>query len=401
MLIEILSVGDELLQGKIVNSNASFLCKELTKEGFSVVQISTVGDTVEKIVEALHLATQRAKIVIVTGGLGPTNDDVTCEAICQFLNVKTVLHPPSLENMQKRFEGRGLTMPSSNVKQAMLPEGCSVLANLHGTAPGFCCAKEECYLYAMPGVPHEMKAMFYNFVLPEIIATYNPKPCISLQYRTTGISESLLYNKLSCMDWITPQARVSFLPGGYGVDVEIQLPHDFPKDQIEAIQKRMKVIDDFVYSNTREDLEERVAQVIMAQGKTIAIAESSTGGLLLHRLSSIPGSEKFLKQGVVVCNEKEAILSLGVSLSTLEKYGTVSKECVREMAYQIRLKADTDIALATAGIPKGVAYAAFLDEKKCEVEKSIFPDALALHKERNAQMALRLLWKNLTFRIRA
>ncbi|NUM36963.1 MAG: CinA family nicotinamide mononucleotide deamidase-related protein [Candidatus Brocadiae bacterium] len=405
MIIEILSIGNELLQGKITNTNASFLGKELARAGFIVRQINTVGDTVEDIVDAIQKAFVKAQVLIVTGGLGPTNDDVTSEAICQFFGVKTILHQASLEAMQKRFEGRGLVMPESNIKQALLPEGCTVLKNLQGTAPGFCMVKNNFRLYAMPGVPHEMKAMFSEFVLPDMIAQYAPKPWISLQYRTTGISESLLYNKLSCMDWIMPQAVVSFLPGSYGVDVEIQLPSSFPQDQIEFIKEHIKPIESFVYSTDKEDLEEKVAKALVHQKKTLSIVESCTGGLLINRLTNTQNSSLFFREGIVLPLGESSLQSLGVSLSTIEKYGLASKECAKEMAYSIKRRSGADIGISVAGSmdifpnepweSRGIVYVCYADGNHCAVEKAIFPDNRLIHKERSAQMALKLLWKNL------
>lgn len=403
--VEILTIGNELLDGKIVNSNAAFLANELHHLGFWVQQITTVSDQESEIIRALQEAWARVEIILVTGGLGPSHADLTTASIAQFLKGGLEFFPTAYQNMLARFSARGMDMPENNIKQAYLPQGTCILNNSHGTAPGFSILREGHYLAAMPGVPHEMKPMFLEQVVPQLQAQYQAQPLIVKRWRTSGLPESVIIEQLEKLEWVPKDVIVMFQASPFGVDIQAKFPPNFDTTrQQEIIQRMDDKIKYAVYTTGQDDLETVVAGLLIQQNKTIAVAESCTGGMLMNRLTNIPGSSQFFLEGRVTYSNQSKI-RLGVSEDLLERFGAVSEECAACMANAIRQYAESDIGIATTGIagptgetplkPLGLVYIGYSDKNKTQVQKAIFQDDRLVHKQRTSQSALLLLWNQL------
>lgn len=403
-MVEIITIGNEVLNGRTLNGNAAFIGAELQKLGFSVRRVTTIPDSYDDIKDTLSSAFQRSDIIFTTGGLGPTHDDMTCEAICRYIDTQTVLNERALHMMKTRYRSRDRSMPKGNEKQAYIPKGSQVMLNSIGTAPGFYIAKDGKYIFSMPGVPHEMQKMFLEEALPVILEHFPKKPRIIKKYRTTGIPESLLFNKLDRISWLEKTISTAFLPSAYGVDLILEYPPDFSIRRIEEIDKNInKKIKPHIYSYGEETLEEVIAQLLIKKNKTLAVAESCTGGLVSHRVTDVPGSSSYFLYGVTAYSNIAKMNILKVSKATIERFGAVSEQCAREMAFGLKECSGADITLATTGIagptgdtdlkPLGLVYVACCCEKSCEVKRFIFKDQRDIHKKRASQAVLALLWK--------
>ena len=401
MKIEILTTGNELLTGKIIDTNTAYLSQELTKQGYSIFHHTTVADTLEDITKALQDAWKRVDIILITGGLGPTLDDVTSEGVCQYFQCKAKFDEPSFESMKQRYLKRFTSLPECNKREAMIPEISKAIPNFQGTAPGFHIEKDNHHLFAMPGVPHEMKAMFQSYVLPFLQQHYALQQPIHKIFRTTGISESSLSETLDHLSWLPSEVAFSFLPEYYGVDLHVTyLPTFDCQDIIQQIYEKIKP---FCYAQNMQSIEEVVAQCLIQQKKTIACAESCSGGLLVNRFTNIPGCSAFLKESVVTYSNESKINTLGVTTDTIQKYGAVSKQTAQEVARGTRIKTNSDIGIAITGIagptgdtfkkPIGLVYIAYNDKENSIVEKHIFTDNRERHKLRSTQAALYLIYR--------
>lgn len=403
--VEILTIGNELLDGRVININASFIATELHKIGFWVQQVTTVRDQESEIVRALQEAWQRSNIILLTGGLGPSHADLTTASVAQFLGSGLEFFPIAYQNILARFEARGLTMPENNIKQAYIPQGSQLLHNAHGTAPGFSIVKEEHYLAAMPGVPYEMQVMLLEQVIPQLQKQFQLQPLSIKQWRTTGLPESVIVERLDKLQWVPSDVVVMFQASPHGVNIQAKFPTGFdPAVMQQVIQRIDEKIATATYGDGQDDLETTVAKLLIQQHKTIAIAESCTGGLVMNRLTNVPGSSQFFLEGCVVYSN-QAKIQLGVSMSVLERFGAVSEECAIEMACTIRKKVGSDIGIATTGIagptgettlkPLGIVYVAYSDVHNTTTQQWIFKDDRLIHKQRASQAALALLWKHL------
>ncbi|HEX9655223.1 MAG TPA: competence/damage-inducible protein A [bacterium] len=407
MVIEIVTIGDELLVGHIVNTNASYLGKYLTALGFEVRWMTTVGDDAPLLKQALATAMSRADIVIMTGGLGPTHDDITKNVAAEFFESGFVYKPEILDRLKQAFAARGIKMAAVNEVQAQVPEKATIIDNPVGTAPGllFETAGKQCII--LPGVPHEMKAMCETTVFPMLKG--KGQTVLQKTIRTTGIAESSLFERLGDIQRLEEFAKVAFLPKSAGVDVRLTVRGTNPAECEGRLSKALQVVRDrageFIYAYDGGDLEEVVAQLFFEKKKTVAVAESCSGGMLANRLTNISGSSAYFERGVVAYSNRAKIEILGVPVEVIEKFGAVSDECAVAMAEGIRKVSDADFGISTTGIagptggtaekPVGLVYIGFAKTGESYSKRMMFINDRITNKERAVQAALNLLRKEL------
>lgn len=358
---EIVAVGTELLLGQIENSNARWMSERLADAGVDVMHHQVVGDNRERIVEALRLALSRADVVLVAGGLGPTQDDVTRRAVAVAAGARLVRRPELEEAIRAKFARSRREMPESNLLQADVPEGARYIYPERGTAPGLVVDVGPGRIYAVPGVPAEMREMMEGTILPELSALAGPAVLVSRSVRCTGIPESRVAELLEDLFRGSANPTVAYLAGGAEVKVRLTAKAASREEAVALIApvagEVARRIGDFVFSSSDEDLEEVVGRLLVDSGRTLACAESLTGGELAWRVTRVPGSSAYFL-GSAVCYSADAKREvLGVSPETLEGAGAVSRECAREMAAGARGLFDADLALATTGAAGPEPYA--------------------------------------------
>jgi nicotinamide-nucleotide amidase len=352
---EIVAVGTELLLGQIPNTNARWMSEELAAIGVDVVHHQAVGDNLERILDALRLAGSRADVVLATGGLGPTQDDITRDAIAALLGVGMVRHPEIEELLRGKFLAFGIgEMPVSNLGQADVPEGASYITPSRGTAPGLVAELSEGgRLYAVPGVPEEMMEMMRGTILPALAAEAGSAAIRSQVLRCTGIGESAVAELVADLFAGSPNPTIAFLSSTAEVRVRVTAKAESAKEAERMIQPVLQELErrlgDHVFTVADESLEEAVVRLLAAKGVRLSGAESLTGGGLGARITSVPGaSAAFVGSAVVYTNEAKVRI-LDVSRATLEGPGPVSEACAREMAEGARRVFGTDLGLAVTG----------------------------------------------------
>ena len=378
----LISIGTELLFGQITNTNTIYLSQRLNALGINVYYHFTVGDNHRRLEEILHYAMQNVDLVITTGGLGPTQDDLTRETIAQAMGKKLVMHAPSMERLESFFKDLNRSMCENNKKQAYLPEGSIVLQNNNGTAPGFIIEDNGKVIVSLPGPPKEMMGMFtesvVNFLKEKSKATIHSKVL-----RFFGIGESTLETEL--LDMISKQENPTIAP--YAKEGEVSL-RVTAKAENEAkamvliepiIEKIRSRVGEYLYSDQDEELVEVVAKLLMKKQLTISFAESCTGGLLAGRLTAIPGISKCFLTGYIPYSNEGKNEMLGVKKATLEKYGAVSEETAIEMVRGLRKKTNSDICVSITGIagpdggtedkPVGLVYIGVLYKEQLTVHQ--------------------------------
>jgi nicotinamide-nucleotide amidase len=353
----ILSTGDEITSGKIVDTNANYLADKLHEIGVDLVAVITVGDVAERLEWAWRTAIDLADVVISTGGIGPTADDLTTETIARLAGRKLFRHQESVDHMRRLFASANRPMPENNLKQADFPEGAEIISNPLGTAPGFhlpvIVGDRVSHLIVMPGVPREMKPMMENWVIPWIKQNRGTDKVFAVRiFQTFGISESGLDQAVAGL--IDPQeARVAFRASFPQISLRITVegaPEEAER-KLEALCQRVREkISNFVFAEGDVSMEEVVAHLMSERKLKLAVAESCTGGLIGHRLTNVPGSSKFFVGDLVTYSNELKMGVLGVSADTLKQFGAVSEECVREMAAGARKRTGADVGIATSGV---------------------------------------------------
>lgn len=355
MNAEIINIGDELLIGQVVNTNASWLASEMNKAGISVVQITTIADDDHAIKTALDHAAERAQIIIVSGGLGPTKDDITKKSLAEYFNSDMVFDEGTFENVKKIFAARHYQVTEVNKMQALIPEKCIPLQNNHGTAPGMWFEKDDKVFVSLPGVPYEMKALFTDEVIVRLAKRFQMGAIVHRTIMTTGVGESFLASKIK--DWedsLPSHIKLAYLPQP-GI-VRLRLSAKGPdkqalKQELDKLTEALKqIIPEVIFGYDDILLEEAVGKLLKEKGKTVATAESCTGGYLAHLITSIPGSSEYFMGAIISYSNEVKMNQLGVSSDDLEKNGAVSQEVVEQMAKGARERLKTDYAMATSGI---------------------------------------------------
>lgn len=387
MNCSIISVGTEILFGQIVNTNTVFLSQELNHLGFNVLYHYTVGDNAKRLKEILVDNMNKVDLIITTGGLGPTQDDITKEMIAEAFDEKLVEHKPSMDNLTSFFQKLNRTMTPNNIKQAYLPENAIVFNNDRGTAPGFAIEKNNKIAIAMPGPPQEMKFIFETYVKPYLFEK-SESIIFYKVLRFFGIGESALEAELE--DLITNQTDPTLAPYAKMGGVSLRIASkkrtlaEAEKTVEEMIEKVKERLSHYIYSYDNEELVDVVAKRLMNQNITIATAESCTGGGLASALTDIPGISKVFHGGYVTYSNEAKMEALGVKEETLQTYGAVSKETAVEMVEGVFDKTNSDLCIAITGIagpgggtpskPVGLIYIALKYKEKviCKEYKLAF-----------------------------
>jgi nicotinamide-nucleotide amidase len=354
MRAEVIGVGTEILLGQICNDNAQWISQRLAEIGVDVLYHQAVGDNLDRMVAAFRLAASRADAVILTGGLGPTQDDVTREGLAEAFGLRLVRRPEIEAWLRDRFARLGRDMPESNLRQADVPENARFIVPERGTAPGLIVMIGEKRVYAVPGVPSEMREMMLGTILPELAELGGGGALVSRIVRVAGMSESRIAEVLDDLFRGSINPTIAYLAGGGEVKVRITAKAS-TRAEAEALadpiaQEVATRLGDHAYTTVDEDLEQVVGRLLKARAKTVATAESLTGGGLAVRLSLAPGASMYFK-GSAVCYTAEAKRRvLGVSEETLNGPGAVSEECAREMARGARRIFEADVAVSLTGV---------------------------------------------------
>jgi nicotinamide-nucleotide amidase len=348
----ILSTGDELTTGRIVDSNASWIADKLFEIGVDVACVITVGDYPERLEWAWKQALEKGDVIISTGGIGPTADDLTSETVARVLGVPLVEHAESAERIRRWFEATGRAMPLNNLKQALMPRGAELVPNALGTAPGYRVAHRGRHLVVLPGVPREMKPMVEEIVLPWLRSQRGGDVYLARTFQTFGVTESGLDELVAGV--VDPaEGRVSFRASFPEVSVRVVV-HGEPalaRERLQVVGDRLRAaIGAGCYGEGAVTLEETVGTLLRERGLTVATAESCTGGLVAHRLTNVPGSSAYVRGGVVAYANDAKQRLLGVASTTLESHGAVSEEAAAEMAAGARQSFGADIAVSTTGV---------------------------------------------------
>jgi nicotinamide-nucleotide amidase len=405
----IIAIGDELLIGKTVNNNAAFISRRLAALGIGTRRQLVVGDDEVEIVSALEQARALAPLAVTTGGLGPTDDDLTLAAVAGHLGLELVLHRPTLKEIEKRFERRGIKMPAVNVSQARVPAGSHVLANALGTAPGIIIEDEDFVVCLLPGVPAEMEYIIEHGFTPYLQKKgYVGERVYEKQLHATGLPESAVAEKLAAVD-VPAGLHLAYLPQTTQVNLRLWGPApDEPtfleraKPAADAIRAALGV---HVFGEDGATLEQVVGEALAARGETLALAESCTGGLVAERVTAVAGASAYFLGGVVSYANEAKVELLGVAESTLDAHGAVSEETAREMAAGARDRFGATYALAITGIagpsggtpekPVGTVCFALADAEGATSERRNFGGGRDWVRLRASQHALDMLRRHL------
>ena len=407
MNAHIITIGDEILIGQTLNTNAAFIGEQLTNIQINLKKTSVVADKEEDILKEFKSCMDENDVVIVTGGLGPTHDDITRKCIVKFFHTELIPDKEVLEDIKSLLKKRGREITKLSEDQALVPKIAKVIRNEHGTAPGMWVEKDSKIFVVMPGVPYEMSAMMESYVIPELnklmgTLGFSEKRETLL---TTGIPESLLYEKLGDLKELLNGAKLAFLPSQFGVKLRITVnekDEDTANNKLAEIEQKIRnKVGRYIYSKKDEKLEQVIARLLNERGLTIAIGESCTGGYISNLLTNISGSSKYFERGIISYSNASKVEILRVNEDTVTEYGAVSLEVSRQMAEGVKSTSGTDLGLAVTGImgptgaatdkPIGLVYIGICDDKVCTAKKFNFGDDRLLNKQRTAQAALEML----------
>jgi nicotinamide-nucleotide amidase len=384
ILAELLTIGDEILYGQIVDTNSQWMSAELDKIGIKVIRKTSVGDVDSEILTAFAEAEKRADIVLITGGLGPTSDDLTKPLLAQYFNCEMKIHAEALEEVTAFFKSRGRELTETNKMQALLPICCKKIKNAIGTAPGMWFDRGDKVFMSMPGVPYEMKKMMTDIVITKLKEKFKPPVIVHKVIRTIGIGESVLADKIVGWEKTLPShIKLAYLPS-IG-EVKLRLTgvgenESSLKSEIESLsEKLLPLAGEYIYAYGEELIEAAIGKMLNERKLTLSIAESCTGGYLSHLITSVPGSSNYFLGSMVPYDYQIKMRQLGVRPEVLEQYGAVSEPTIIEMANIVRAKFNTDIGVATSGIagpggatpekPVGLVWIAYSDKHHTVTKK--------------------------------
>lgn len=354
MTAEIISIGDELLIGQVVNTNATWISQRLDAAGIRVMRHQAVRDNEKDMISAIELAAESSRVVIITGGLGPTDDDKTRDTLCNYFDDKLVLDETVLNDISEFFTGRGLALTDRNRDQAMVPSKCKVIRNPNGTAPGYYFNEDELMLFSLPGVPFEMKAMMEDFIVPELSKILGDKNVLHRHVMTIGIGESFLADRIS--DWeqaLPDDLKLAYLPSAGMVRLRLSCYDPQPdtgKKMDDLLSELDALVGKYIYSYRDESIEENLAGLLLARQATVSTAESCSGGSIASSFTLIPGCSEWFLGGVVSYANEVKVSSLGVSKEIIRTKGVVSADVAVAMADGVRSRMGSDWAVSTTGI---------------------------------------------------
>ncbi|MGQ8338771.1 competence/damage-inducible protein A [Sunxiuqinia sp. A32] len=394
MKAEIITIGDEILIGQVVDTNSAWIGEQLNLNGIEIHQITSIHDDLTQILEAFENAKKYADLVLITGGLGPTKDDITKKALCDYFECNLVLNEQVLEHVTSMLSRRNVSINQLNRDQALVPEACTVLHNPNGTAPGMWFEKDDTIFVSMPGVPFEMKELMQLEILPRLRENGKLKSIYHQTIHVHGVPESMLAEKIEHWEDALPSfIKLAYLPdqltvrlrlSAYGTDM-----NSLKKEVDEQIQKLQKIIPNDIVGYNGDSLASVTGELLKKYRKTLALAESCTGGNIAHFLTSNAGSSAYFLGSIVAYANAVKINQLGVSPETLEKYGAVSKNVAEEMAVGVKRALGSDYAISTTGIagpdggtdekPVGTVWIAIAGQQNVYVKRYNF----AHNRERN------------------
>jgi nicotinamide-nucleotide amidase len=400
----IITIGDEILLGDTLNTNATFIGECLSQLNIPVSKISVVGDDENAILNEFKAAWESNDLIFVTGGLGPTHDDVTRKCVVDFFQTELVENEKVFEDIKSLFDKRNRSLTEINVDQAKVPKVAQAIRNQYGTAPGLWIEKDEKQFIVMPGVPYEMKGMMESTIMQKLKDLIGEKE-IFVERKillTTGIPESFLYERLGDLNELLKGAKLAFLPNQFGVKLRLTVEEPDKETATnklsETEQKIRAKVGRFIYGSDDQSLESVIGKLLSDRELKIAVAESCTGGLIGNLLTNISGSSNYFERGIVCYSNASKVEILKVDEDTIAEQGAVSREVAMQMAEGVKSTSGADIGLATTGImgptgataekPVGLVYIGYCDEKVCTARKFTFGDDRLLNKERTSQTAL-------------
>ncbi len=408
MRVNIINIGDELLIGQVTNTNASWMAQQLTANGCMVTDIVCIADRREAIEKALVHSLQQADVVLITGGLGPTKDDITKKTLCDYFHSTLVEDEASLRNIERIFAGRGYPMTETNRMQALVPACCKVIVNTVGTAPCMWFETDGKTVVSMPGVPSEMKHLMSGEILPRLQKMNDGLCILQKNLIFQGIGESFLSDRIESWETALPShIGVAYLPQ-HGM---LRLRLTATGTDRAALQRQLEeesrklygLAGEYILGEDRESLQEIAAEALRQHGMTLSSAESCTGGAIASRLTAMPGASQYFRGGVVAYSNELKRQLLNVKAETLEKHGAVSEETVREMVEGVRNVCRTDFAVATTGIagpdggtpdkPVGTVWIGVASEKRTVTKLLHFSDQRAQVIERTCNQVFSELIK--------
>lgn len=401
---EIITIGNEILSGWTLNTNGHWIAQKCNDIGLPIQWMTTIADTEEEIKTALVNASARAEVILCTGGLGPTPDDITKKTIASFFNTELVLDEKTLTHVLKLFESRDIIMPDINRNQALVPETAKIIPNSLGTAPGLVFEKTNQLFFFMPGVPKEMKQMIELNILTMIKSFFNLAGFKTYLLRTTGIAESRLFEKLETALEVYEDIPVSFLPKIIGVDIKLKINEksdDHRKRAEQFFSEIKKIIKKYIYTEEEKELEEIIGEILRSRKLSLAIAESFTGGLISDWITNIPGSSDYFLGSLTSYSNESKVRELGVSENTLKDLGAVSEQTALEMAIGVQKLFGADCTIASTGIAGpggatetksvGLCFLSAVYKNKTFVKKFNFGANRRINKERGSMAALESL----------
>ena len=408
MQIEIVTIGNEVLSGRTVDTNFAFLARVLEEVSVQVVWHSAVGDSGERIAEALHRALERADAVVMTGGLGPTPDDITRKAVATVLGRPLQLDEKVLEAIRERARRLGRKLPASVEAQALIPVGAQTWTNRLGTAPGLLMLHDGKPVILLPGVPQEMEAIATDSLVP-YLRQRTGRRVETFTLRTAGVFESMLHERIGALPQKWPGAALAYLPSYFGVDLRVTVAGEDP-EQVEAVTSRayeelMARVRPVLYAEGTRTMEEAVGETLVELGYHIATAESCTGGLLAKRITDTPGSSRYFERGFVTYSDVSKIELLGVNAADIEHHGAVSAPVAEQMAAGAARKAGVEVGVGITGVagpdggtalkPVGMVFIAVATPRGAASRKYQFAGTRHTIRERSAQTGLDLVRRRL------
>jgi len=404
----IITIGDEILIGQTIDTNSAWIGNKLNEIGIEIDQILSVRDREDAIIEALEFAiNKRFPLVILTGGLGPTKDDITKKVLCKFFDTSLEMNAEILLKIESYFKARGRDILDTNRQQAALPKNCVILPNNLGTASGMLFEKDNSMVVSMPGVPYEMKGIFEEQLIPHLKSNFDLPAIYHKTIMFEGIGESFLAEKIK--DWeesLNAEAiKIAYLPSPGVVKVRLTAMGNKMESLQEKVNRKAKelsaLMPKFIFGEDDIKLEETISEILNNSGKTISTAESCTGGYIAHLLTSVAGSSNYFKGSIVSYANEVKENQLGVSSSDLENFGAVSKEVVEQMATGVRSRLKTDYAISTSGVagptggtevkPVGFVWIAIASKHQVISKKFQFEKDRARNIRRTAMSALNML----------
>jgi nicotinamide-nucleotide amidase len=404
MNIEIITIGDELLIGQVIDTNSAWMGKELNKLGFDVVRKITIGDERQELLNAFSAALNRVEVVLVTGGIGPTKDDITKKTLCEFFNTDLIFDENVLQNVEAIFAPRGMIVNQLSHDQAYVPRDCTVIQNVAGTAPITWFEREGKVLVSMPGVPYEMKSVMINEILPRLVSRFGND--IHILHRTFSVKnygESALALHIEAWENGLPDfLKLAYLPSPGIVRLRItgrdKNLHKLEKAISEAEKSLIPLLGDAIFADSDAPVGQFLGELLRKNGLTLAVAESCTGGYIAHQITSFAGSSSYFKGGVVAYSNEMKKHILGVSDASLVQFGAVSSEVAEQMVEGVAQLANADVAIATTGIagpdggtaekPVGTVWIAVKFGDEIRVELFRFGTQREAHIVRSANQAM-------------